>query len=425
MSGYPLRDTQSRRLAREMIELKGKRLPMMSRLTRANSGLRNIYLKSKATGFSRDEIEEEVGVLEQCEQVINPPKPGESTCWLCGFPIQGISDPSLFYSLYLDSAVCEHVLPVRLAGVITGLYYPKGGLSKVGDEHLLHSVYEYSHHLCNLAKSDAWFLSKPDKTKASYCDLIVNDGKINAFLENLYNYTVSPKGRDPVTKSDNELSLTVDRHESGIFLVKPDTKKIVRLFNNNIQYYIYIGYRKNEEDSDYETMKQRWIADHKPILVAKTERLIDKIKASDQCGTLTEGRLHQATMVALTELEQQGRIERLPGPSRQIFRRSPSINSIIRARGPVPRAIQGLMRINNLSPDYESNLSSYTGSSESSNNLIGRSGKRKRPTSRLPPAKRQRSLKSKGPSKKLRTTRKKKKRVGFTEVLKSFLPSLK
>lgn len=335
MSEYTFRNTPARKLAREMIELKAKRPPMISRYTRANTGLRNIYLKSKETGSSRKEIEE-ADVLEQCKQVILPPIPGKSICWLCGFPIEGIktqgAPANLYWSDYLDSAVCEHVLPVRLAGVITGLYYPHGGMSRVGDEHLLHSVYEYSHHLCNLAKSDSWFLSKPDKTTPSYCDLVINDEKIKFFLEYLYSYTVSPTGRYPVTylkKNNGSLAnFSVDRHESGIFLVQPTHPD--RAFDNNVQYYIFQNYRRDTSDIDLNRMKEEWKADQYGLIEEKTRHLIEKIKEADGCGTIEEGKLYKATMSALTVLEQKGKIERNIGPSRYIFARSPSINSIAR-----------------------------------------------------------------------------------------------
>jgi hypothetical protein len=334
MSEYTFRNTPARKLAREMMELKARKPPMISRLTRANSGLRNIYLKSKETGSSRTEIEE-AGVLEQCEQVIRPPIPGTSLCWLCGFPIAGLQTPeppgTLYWSEYLDSAVCEHVLPVRLSGVITGLYNPYGGVSRVGDEHLLHSVYEYSHHLCNLAKSDSWFLSKPDKTSPSYCDLIVNDEKIHSFLDYLYSYTMSPTGRYPVTyvQTNGLLSgLDVDRHESGIFAIQTNTPR--RIFDNNVQYYIFQTYRKDDSDIDLNRMKEEWKRDQYRLIEEKTKHLIEKIKIADKCSTDEEGTLYAATMSALTVLEQKGKIERNIGPSRYIFARSPSINSIAR-----------------------------------------------------------------------------------------------
>lgn len=347
MSGYAFRNTPSRKLAREMMELKARKPPMISRLTRANTGLRNIYLKSKETGSTRDEIEE-AGVLEQCESVILPPVPGKSICWLCGFPIEGIGLPeavsNLYWSQYLDSAVCEHVLPVRLAGVITGLYYPYGGLTTVGDEHLLHSVYEYSHHLCNLAKSDEWFLSKPNKLSPSYCDLVVNPEKINRFLEYLFQYTVSPIGRYPVTFVERDgvmESLSVDRHESGIFTIQDNKGR--RVFENNVQYYVYRTFRNDEGDTDLERMKNEWKAEQFSIIEEKTKSLIRKIKDADGCSGERSGALYSASMTALTELEQKGRVERLPGPSRPIFARSPSINNIARSmrasRTQLPRGV--------------------------------------------------------------------------------------
>jgi hypothetical protein len=352
MSGYTFRNTPARKLAREMMELKARKPPMISRLTRANSGLRNIYLKSKETGSSRNEIEE-AGVLEQCEQVILPPLPGKSLCWLCGFPIEGIKIPeapmNLYWSEYLDSAVCEHVLPVRLAGVITGLYNPYGGVSRVGDEHLLHSVYEYSHHLCNLAKSDSWFLSKPNKYSPSYCDLVINAEKINSFLDYLYSYTVSPTGRYPVTyvETNGLLSgLNVDRHESGIFTIQSNKPK--RVFENNVQYYIYQNYRRDNPNPDLNEMKEEWKADHYRIIEEKTSHLIEKIKGADRCGTDEEGKLYAATMSALTVLEQKGKIERNIGPSRYMFARSPSINRIARNMRTQPSMIRKSITAENI-----------------------------------------------------------------------------
>ena len=352
MSEYTFRDTPSRKLAREMMELKARRPPMISRVTEANTGLRNIYLKSKETGSSRKEVEE-AGVLEQCVQVIRPPIPGKSLCWLCGFPIEGLKTleaaANLFWSEYLDSAVCEHVLPVRLAGVITGLYNPHGGVSRVGNEHLLHSVYEYSHHLCNLAKSDTWFLSKPNKHIPSYCDLVVNTEKIDVYLNYLYDYIVSPTGRNPVTYVEKDGlidSLLVDRHESGIFTVQ--SNKPVRVFNNIVQYYIYQNYRKDDLDVDLGRMKEEWKQNQYRLIEEKTNHLVQKITEADRCETEEEGKLYAATMSALTALDQKGRIERNIGPSRYIFARSPSINNIARSMRREPSRFSKSLTANNI-----------------------------------------------------------------------------
>lgn len=374
MSEYTFRNTPARKLAREMMELKARKPPMISRLTRANSGLRNIYLKSKETGSSRTEIEE-AGVLEQCERVILPPISGKSLCWLCGFPIEGIKLPeypiNLYWSEYLDSAVCEHVLPVRLAGVITGLYNPHGGVSRVGDQHLLHSVYEYSHHLCNLAKSDTWFLSKPDKYSPSYCDLVINPEKINIFLDYLYSYTVSPTGRYPVTYVEkNGLigSLVVDRHESGMFTVQNNKAK--RVFENNVQYYIFQNYRTNNSDIDLDRMKEEWKQNQYRLIEEKTNHLIQKIKEGDMCNTEEKGKLYAASMSALTALEQKGKIERNIGPSRYMFARSPSINNIARSMRTKPSRFSRSITAEN--------IAGLLGIQQSARNLLKQSKRRRR-----------------------------------------------
>ena len=345
MSGYSFRITKARQRAEEIRKLQESRPPMHLRLTRANTGIRDIYEKSQSTGASRDDIEE-ANVMEQCEEVILPHTIGKSVCWLCGFLIGGLSyptpSPNLYYSQFLDSAVCEHVLPVRIASVLTGLYYPHGGITPVGDEHLLHSVYEYAHQLCNLAKSALWFISKPNKETPEYCDLVVNVEKIDLFLEYLANYNIHPKG-DPYGKIYEGSTLTyidVARHESGIFTI--ENNEVNQLFWNNVQHYIFLKYRKNANDFDRDRMVEEWKADQRKIIIQKTEGLIQKIKNADGCGTESQGSLYDATMRELTALDRFQRSERIIGPSRPIFRRSPSIEEIGRFT-PLPYSKQGIM----------------------------------------------------------------------------------
>jgi hypothetical protein len=331
MSGYDFRITKARQRAEEIRKLRESRPPMHLRLTRANTGIRNIYEKSQSTGASRDDIEE-ADVMEQCEQVILPHTIGKSVCWLCGFLIGGLGhpmpSPNLYYSQFLDSAVCEHVLPVRIASVLTGLYYPHGGISPVGDEHLLHSVYEYAHQLCNLAKSALWFISKPNKETPDYCDLVVNTEKIDSFLEYLANYNIHPKG-DPYQKIYEGSTLTyidVARHESGIFTI--ENNEVKQPFWNNVQYYIFLKYRRDTKDFDIDRMTKEWMADQREVILQKTKGLIEKIQNADGCGTEHQGSLYSATLRELTSLDRFQRSERIIGPSRPIFRRSPSVEEI-------------------------------------------------------------------------------------------------
>jgi hypothetical protein len=132
-------------------------------------------------------------------------------------------------------------------------------------------------------------------------------------------------------------SLDVDRHESGIFTIQSNKPK--RVFDNNVQYYIYQTYRRDNPTPDFNEMKEEWKADQYRIIEKKTSHLIEKIKETDRCGTEEEGKLYAATMSALTVLEQKGKIERNIGPSRYVFARSPSINSIARNMRTQPSTI--------------------------------------------------------------------------------------
>lgn len=333
MSGrYTLRNTKARQVAKEMVRLKVERPAMTERHTEANTGIRNIYLKHLQTDTTREEIEE-ADVATQCLNVLKPPIDGRTTCWLCGFLVSKMSitpmPSNYFGSSFMDEVVCEHVLPVRLASVMTGLYTEKGGYSGIGDEHLLHSVYEYAHVLCNLAKSNMWFISKPDKTTQNFCDLKVNEEKIKYFLDYLLNYQRSPIGRRPFLpfELDGILRvLIVDRHESRIFYVENNEPHVA--FPNLVQYYIFQEF--SAPDRSWEDMKKMWKENQFLIIKAKTERLIEKIKAADGCFSGAAGGLYSATMDALRQLEIYGAIPRMIGPSLPIFARSPSIESIRR-----------------------------------------------------------------------------------------------
>jgi hypothetical protein len=330
MSGYSFRNTPLRKLAREMYQLKKSRPPITSVLTRADTGIRNIYEKSLKTGATRDEIEEE-NVMEQCLNVLKPPVIGKTVCWLCGFFVQGLPNPSTppnyRWSAFMDQPVCEHVLPVRLASLITGLYSSAGGFSKIGSEKLLHSVYEYAHVLCNLAKSNSWFITKPDKTRPSYCDLEVSEEKINLFLERLYYFTSSPTGRYPysIYPTENSYELEVDRYDSGIYSREGTSGS--KHSDNHVQYYVKQTYSSIYGD-DEEAMKKAWMTRQKEIILEKMKRLVDYIKAHDRCGMDDEGFLYEQTQQGLRNLQYEGTISRGIGPAPYFFPRSSSVESI-------------------------------------------------------------------------------------------------
>lgn len=330
---YTLRNTPARELAKEMVRLRVNRPPITERLTRANTGIRNIYLKSVGTDTTRKEIEE-ADVAEQCVNVLKEPINGVTKCWLCGFHIRRMSiteTPSnYFWSRFMDEVVCEHVLPVRLAGVITGLYTSSGGYSAIGDDHLLHSVYEYAHIFCNLAKSNMWFITKPNKSTQNFCDLEVNEEKIRYFLDYLLNYRRTPTGRPPYKEykvEDKLIQLFVDSHESRIFSIENNQPQVVAV--NLVQYYISQDYA--EPGRTWDEMVRLWKENQFEIIKEKTKRLIEKIKVADSCTEEGVGSLYAASMKALRDLELHGHIPKLIGPSRPIFARSPSIESINRA----------------------------------------------------------------------------------------------
>ncbi len=317
MEPYRFRNTPSRKRSRLNAELRESARPAYERLTRSASLLGNIFKASSESGATRNNLEEE-DVPVQCESVLGPVVPGKTLCWLCGFPIQGLASllPANYkYSEYLDSSVCEHVLPVRLAKIVTGLYV-REFTGPIDNANILHSVYEYAHPFCNMAKSHKYFISKPNTATQNWCDLVVNEAKIENFLKNLYIHVRSPKHpRRPFYETPDGKG-RVDRNESGIFQVV-ESNRPQKKFKNNVECYV-----KNYLNGN----KDLWIRQQFLRIREKCQSMVDRLKERDGCGTGAPGVLFSQSMQALNEISRYGRVLPRLGPIRPTLARTSSFS---------------------------------------------------------------------------------------------------
>lgn len=380
-----LRNTASRKRRREVVNLRAK-VPFLKTIPfrRSASPLTSLMKESLKTGIMRTNIEDE-SVPIQCEKVIFPPTE-KTKCWLCGFPILGMNtflkDKGYLYSAFLDSAVCEHVLPVRLAYFLTGLQtdYGLGGI--YGDDMLLHTEYEYAHHYCNVVKSNQHFITKRDENE-NWCGVDVNEEKIDAFLTNVYGGYRSSLG-DPIDRVTGE----VNRHESGIFQMNTEKGKVERVFNNIVQCYV-----ANALEGDFE----KWKTAQKAKMIRKCEGLIKVIKSKDGCDTETPGILYQNAMRRLNNIRRYGKIMPQYGPQPHTVARMSSFQLNNTNLGNLNEA-PTFVPLNAIAEANE-------GSSESNNK---------------PLVKRRKTVKVKQKAKKRRYS-KKRRSSGFLKPLKSFL----
>jgi len=311
MSGYSFRNTESRKRSRENAGLRASAPHVRERLPRSSSMLRSMYATSQASGATRKNIEVK-SVQDQCDAILGPAFPG-TLCWLCGFPIQGLRTrvpENYIYSRFLDSPVCEHVLPVRLAKIITGLYNPNA-LGPVENSEILHSVYEYAHHLCNLAKLDEYFISKPLDSGENWCGLVVNEEKIRVYLNNLYRYVRRPLPPQRPIKNG-----VVDRHESGIF--ESTASEYQRRFDNNVQYYVAHTFGGDVE---------RWKLRQFTRIRDKCQSMVNRLKERDGCETNAPGSYYRASLNALNEITRYGRVLPRFGPKPLLVTRTPSFTA--------------------------------------------------------------------------------------------------
>ena len=155
---------------------------------------RNLSLSSSITpNVPRGQISTIANEV-QCQTMIGPFNKGD-LCWLCGFPIGVIKENKIVKHVneYMDSNVCEHVIPIHLASVLTGIVdsdIRQREQVSILEERLLHSEYEYAHHYCNYVKNDFSFLSIPYGTNQPL-HLTNNPDQENIVLENLCNIQVN------------------------------------------------------------------------------------------------------------------------------------------------------------------------------------------------------------------------------------------
>lgn len=175
--------------------LGGKPLPELVKNTATEFG----NMVESLEHLTRDQFEQVSNVHKQCREVLGAPAANQ-LCWLCGFPLKGLigMEGIVIKTEMLDKPTCEHVLPIKLAIGLTGLWEDQKeaiggkGISAKAESDLLHSEQEYAHNYCNQIKNKVFFLSLPypvannSSDLKSFCRIIVNENKINELLDNLY-----------------------------------------------------------------------------------------------------------------------------------------------------------------------------------------------------------------------------------------------
>lgn len=297
----------SRKRYRETAALRASKFTRAIVPKGANTPLTTLLKETKNLGASRRNLEK-ARVQAQCEAILK--MSAKQKCWLCGFRIGGMESKvrkGFLYSKYLDSHVCEHVLPVRLAFFITGLYTEKGLAGIFDDKDLLHTEYEYAHHYCNMVKSEDHFITKTDNQE-NWCGLEINQAKIDAFLTNLYGSFRRPSDRrSPI------VSNIVDEEESGIFVKEGLGHK--RVYDNIVQCYV------NElEGGDIEGWKRAT----KEKIMSKMNGFLEKVKEKDHCGKPLQGMLYQESTRRREELAELRTVRPVYGPSSAYLARASS-----------------------------------------------------------------------------------------------------
>ena len=250
----------------------------------------------------------------QCQTMIGPFNKGD-LCWLCGFPIGVIKENENVQHVneYMDSNVCEHVIPIHLASVLTGIVdsdLRQRGETTILEERLLHSEYEYAHHYCNYVKNDFSFLSIPygtnqtmhltnDKNQQQFlldnlCNIQVNNARILAFLSKLYFtwYGTPQTGAHTTNQYDSSI-LTTDSSvfpnpvQFHVYNGTPSSQ-LVKVENGEISYLSGNGnniilYTRPFNETDVNSTFQTWYFNQYAKIMEKMIRVVRYIKEADDC----------------------------------------------------------------------------------------------------------------------------------------------
>lgn len=275
---------------------------------------RNLSLSSSITpNVPRGQISTIANEV-QCQTMIGPFNKGD-LCWLCGFPIGVIKENKIVKHVneYMDSNVCEHVIPIHLASVLTGIVDSDIRQRKQVsflEERLLHSEYEYAHHYCNYVKNDFSFLSIPYGTNQTLhltnnpdqqnlllenlCNIQVNNARILAFLSKLYFtwYGTPQTGAHTTNQYDSSILTTDDSVfpnpvQFHVYNGTPSSQ-LVKVENGEISYLSGDGdniilYTIPFNETDINSTFQTWYFNQYAKIMEKMIRVVRYIKEADDC----------------------------------------------------------------------------------------------------------------------------------------------
>jgi hypothetical protein len=266
-------------------KVSGKKGPALSKTV---TGLGKIVEYTKKKRLTRDDFESVSDVHKQCKAVIGDPD-GDTLCWLCGFKTNSVlarTPPEwkpIIITPMLDNYTCEHVLPIKLAFPLLGLYSPR---ALIKPPHLyaelLHTEYEYAHNLCNFFKNDKYFVTQPNPD--NLCSIQINEAKIDEFLDKLPTHRMHGQRESYITFN----------FPAGIWPSAPYA--FSHTINNLVEANLIIDAHHKDKNwfniSDRAEVINDWKSEMKSLITAKMQSLVDIIKEANNCGGKQQGR-HQ------------------------------------------------------------------------------------------------------------------------------------
>lgn len=281
----------------------------------------------------------------QCDVILGPANQEGRVCWLCGFPILGITslqdeggNPVFFQKTPgLDKGSCDHVLPVKLAHAVLKILHLEKleNLSDPIANKLLHTEYEYSHFFCNAYKSNEYFVTLPLGSR-DLCSLEVKEEIIDGILKRIFftrrgdpKYKVNaPNSSAPKKKRKSQDSLVTTEYDGNTYE-----------FRNIVQAYCFTNDPEAFLKSDYKVYRA-WAAKVKPLIIEKMKRVIQYIKEADGCGTNAPGKVlsgfTERLLTGTNEIKTYGlkdpKVTSLKGPQAKFmrrFQRMPSFENIL------------------------------------------------------------------------------------------------
>lgn len=228
----------------------------------------------------------------QCDVILGPADEPGRVCYLCGFPILGLSrlrdeEGNLVFNQMtpmLDKGSCDHVLPVKLAhAVLKLLHFDKlENLREPLANKLLHTELEYTHFFCNAYKSNEYFITLPLGSR-NLCDLEIKTEIIDKVLQR--NFDKERGGNPDFPREPIEPGKKPSQYSRVTTIYKGRTIK----FRNLIHAYCFSVDPERFSRNPDAYCEEVWKPAVKAMIIAKMERVIRYIKEADGCETNSPG----------------------------------------------------------------------------------------------------------------------------------------